>query len=221
MKEALMKCDEFKEATEFVILATPFADNGKEAVKTVSVKIGEKTKFKNKVYLYSLMETPEIFDPRKIHVPVKNGACITPVQYDPITFMPRKEILLSVNVEQELERKILHDLLDDILDNPKEYAVRGEKGIIVRGIFETIANGDNESNYEIGELNLDYDNPKFYSVMCLENKNIDGAIFLNVETKFIPTELKDEFLKIYADKLKNISVEDVDSFLNKHKKILL
>jgi len=217
MKEALMKCDEFKEATEFVILSTPFVDNGKNPIKTDTIKIGDNIKFKNRVYLYNIMQTPEMFDPKTMHVPVKNGACITPVQYDPITFIPRKQILLSVNVEQEMDRKATHDLLDDILDNPKEYSVKGERGILVRGIFETISNGETETNYDIGELNLDYNNPKFYSVMCLEEKVLDGSIFLNIETKFIPTELKDEFLKIYKDKLKNISVEEVDSFLNEHK----
>ena len=231
MKEALMKCDEFKEATELVILATPFVDNGKRPIKTDTIKIGDNVKFKNRVYLYNIMETPEMFDPKTLYVPVKNGACITPVQYDPITFMPHKQILLSVNVEQEMDRKATHDLLDDILDNPKEYRVKGMRGILVRGIFETIVNGETETDYDIGTINLDYNNPKYYSVTCLDNKVSGDSMTINIEMKFIPVELKEEFLeamklkddfsKTFGTGLNNISPKDVDSFLNEHKKILL
>jgi hypothetical protein len=39
--------------------------------------------------------------------------------------------------EQQL-RKQLHETLDKILDNPENYQVKGEKGVMVRGIFEEV-----------------------------------------------------------------------------------
>lgn len=217
MKDALMKCDEFKEATEFVILTSPFVDNDKnKVIKTDTIKISEGLKFKNRVYLYSIMQTPELFDPKTINLPVKNGACITPTLYNAITFAPFRKIIMDISTAEQMEKKAIHALLDDMLDNPKDYTPKGIRGIKVRGIFETIVTKETETDYDIGEVNLN--NPKFFSVACLESKTIGDEIFLNVETKYIPLYLKELFLNTFVDdKLKNITVKEIDDFLSTHK----
>jgi hypothetical protein len=44
----------------------------------------------------------------------------------------------NVNKTEEVKRKQLHETLDKILDNPELYQVKGEKGVMVRGIFEEV-----------------------------------------------------------------------------------
>jgi hypothetical protein len=42
----------------------------------------------------------------------------------------------GINKELTFKNDI-HKLLDDVLDNPEEYKVKGERGIMVRGVFKT------------------------------------------------------------------------------------
>jgi hypothetical protein len=134
-------------------------DENNNSIETKTYKVVPNQKFKGKCYLLSLALTPEMFDPKKIHEPVLYGACITPTIYNPETFEPKKKIVLEFSpeisqdktiyaygnpsmindiedtYEQQL-RKQLHETLDKILDNPELYQVKGEKGVMVRGIFE-------------------------------------------------------------------------------------
>jgi hypothetical protein len=44
---------------------------------------------------------------------------------------------LSLNTNGVLDgRRMIHDLLDKVLDNPKEYEAKGTRGIYIRGYFE-------------------------------------------------------------------------------------
>ena len=84
-------------------------------------------------------------NPDTLHTPVKDGACITPTVYNPETIKPIKKIVLEYSPERaqdglvdgEYELKMeMKDLLDKVLDNPYDYQVKGERGVIVRGVFE-------------------------------------------------------------------------------------
>jgi hypothetical protein len=160
--ERIKQCDEFSECDEIVIMKYPITlDENNNSIETKTYKVVPNQKFKGKCYLLSLALTPEMFDPKKIHEPVLDGACITPTIYNPETFEPKKKIVLEFSpeisqdktiyaygnpsmindiedtYEQQL-RKQLHETLDKILDNPELYQVKGEKGVMVRGIFELV-----------------------------------------------------------------------------------
>jgi hypothetical protein len=88
-----------------------------------------------------------MYDPNLLLKPVKNGAAIGPTIYDPMDFTPRKHILLTWNPEMAQDisginkeltfKNDIHKLLDDVLENPEEYRVKGAIGIMVRGVFKT------------------------------------------------------------------------------------
>ena len=159
-KKIIMNTDEFKECDSLEILEHPLVkDNNGEILTTSTVKLSDVMKFKGKCYLLSLALTPVMYDPNQLIKPVKNGAAMGPVIYDPMTFEPRKHILLTWTPEmaqdlfegtnnEETLRNDIHKLLDDVLDNPEEYQTKGFRGLLVRGLFEVIEDsGDTEVNH--------------------------------------------------------------------------
>ena len=126
-------------------------------------KYSEGIKYKGKCYLYSISLTPELYDPSKMLEPVKNGAAISPVIYNPMTFEPTKHILLtwspemaqdlSVTKDETTLRNDIHKLLDDVLDNPEEYRIKGTRHIMMRGVFEVTNEDINlEPNYLVNKF---------------------------------------------------------------------
>ena len=149
-KDRILQTEEFADCEELIIMKHPVNQNELGEVinpKMYKVSSEDKHTFKGKCYLLSLALTPEMYDPKKLHEPVLEGASITPVLYNPQTFEPKKKIVLEfspealqddVNSTEEVKRKQLHETLDKILDNPENYQVKGEKGVMVRGIFEEV-----------------------------------------------------------------------------------
>ena len=158
-KKIIMNTDEFKECDSLEILEHPLVkDKNGEILTTSTVKLSDVMTFKGKCYLLSLTLTPEMYDPIKAFEPVKNGASISPTVYDPMTFEPRKHILLTWSPEMAQDllgtnnegtlRNDIHKLLDDVLNNPEEYQTKGFRGVLVRGLFEVIEDGgDTEVNH--------------------------------------------------------------------------
>ena len=147
VKDELLKFDVFSECDDLEIVHYPTFKVGDDKVLSVQTyKYKEGMKFKGKGYLYSISLTPELYDPSKMLEPVKNGASISPTVYDPMTFEPRKHILLtwspemaqdlSVTKDETTLRNDIHKLLDDVLDNPEEYRMKGTRYITIRGVFE-------------------------------------------------------------------------------------
>ena len=163
-KHLIKDTDEFKECDSLEILEHPLVkDNNGEILTTSTVKLSDVMKFKGKCYLLSLALTPVMYDPNQLIKPVKNGAAMGPTIYDPMTFEPRKHILLTWTPEmaqdlfegtnnEETLRNDIHKLLDDVLDNPEEYKTKGFRGVYVRGLFEVIENGENT---EVKEYDID------------------------------------------------------------------
>jgi hypothetical protein len=162
VKDELLKFDVFSECDDLEIVHIPaFVLEDGKAVLAQSFKYEEGMKIKGKCYLYSISLTPEMYDPIKAFEPVKNGASISPTVYDPMTFEPRKHILLTWSPEmaQDLRgsndettlRNDIHKLLDDVLDNPEEYRTKGTRHVIIRGVFETVENKRREPSYLVGE----------------------------------------------------------------------
>ena len=153
-KDIIMNTDEFKECESLEIIEYPIVKsrNG-EGLTPYTIKLSDLMKFKGKCYLLSLNLTPEMYDPNQLLKPVKNGAAMGPTIYDPSTFEPRKHILLTWSPEMSQDisgvndeltlRNDIHKLLDDVLDNPEEYKTKGFRGVLVRGLFEFVEDGEN------------------------------------------------------------------------------
>jgi hypothetical protein len=146
-KDIIKKCDEFSGCDELIILTMPVAKgNNGEIYSAQTIKLSDLMKFKGRCYLLSLDLTPTMYNPNKLLTPVKNGAGISPTFYNPETFEPYKHIILTwspemaqdlsgVNPEDTLKNNI-RMLLDDVLANPAEYQIKGDRGVMIRGIFE-------------------------------------------------------------------------------------
>ena len=129
-KNIIKECDEFAKCDSLDILTMPLVKGKKDKIYTTeTINLSDLMEFKGRCYLLSLSLTPEMYDPSQLIKPVKNGAAIGPTMYDPLTFEPKKHILLSwipeitqdilgLDTEKE-QRQDIHKLLDDVLDNPE------------------------------------------------------------------------------------------------------
>ena len=162
VKDELLKFDVFSECDDLEIVHFPTFKVGEDKVLTTQIhKYSEGIKYKGKCYLYYISLTPEMYDPSKMLEPVKNGAAISPTIYNPKTFEPTKHILLtwspemaqdlSVTKDETTLRNDIHKLLDDVLDNPEEYRIKGTRHIMIRGVFEVTNEDVNlEPNFLVG-----------------------------------------------------------------------
>jgi hypothetical protein len=192
-KKIIMNTDEFKECDSLEILEHPLVkDKNGEILTTSTVKLSDVMTFKGKCYLLSLTLTPEMYDPIKAFEPVKNGASISPTVYDPMTFEPRKHILLTWSPEMAQDllgtnnegtlRNDIHKLLDDVLNNPEEYKTKGFRDILVRGLFEVIEDGgDTEVNHYYIDLKKNESDAKETNERLVnilkKNKELEDRIF--------------------------------------------
>lgn len=101
-------------------------------------------KYTGKVgYIYKVLFTPVIYDPKTLHNPVKDGCIFAPTIYDPATFTPTQSITLTWSPEfsqdinapertYEDDKQMIRDLLEKVLDNPEEYRPEGFRNCMVR-----------------------------------------------------------------------------------------
>lgn len=163
-KDMILQCEEFESVTELIIPDRPVFLIDGVGTTCETIKMVDNMKIRNRCYLYSISITPEIYDPTTMNHHVKNGASLTPIMYNLQTFIPYKEIRMSWSPElvqdvrgwgvpiqdQEIDlRQRLHQTLDDMLDNPHEYLLKGERGVIIRGIFDFELRGDENIKYNV------------------------------------------------------------------------
>lgn len=223
VKDELLKFDVFSECDDLEIVHYPTFKLGEDkTLTTQTFKYEEGIKFKGKCYLYSISLTPVMYNPNQLIKPVKNGAAIGPVVYDPITFEPRKHILLTwlpemvqdiynIDTEQE-QRQIIHKLLDDVFDNPKEYETKGKREVLIRGVFEVVNDERKfEPNYLVGSTQESDTFTGYY--MVTENES------LVIKTKRIPKTLNELFILNFTGdgKLKETTEEEINQFLEENK----
>jgi hypothetical protein len=239
--EDIKNTDEFIDCEELVVMKFPvtIVEDGKK-IENKTFKVADGQKFKGKCYLWSVSLTPEMFDYKKIYEPVLDGSSITPTLYDPLTFKPKKKIVMEFNPElsyedafgvyanpsmiedfhQEKEkdlRKELHDLLDRILDNPEDYQIKGDKGLIVRGFFEEVQTGKDIEKTDL--LGIENENPTHALVYFLEEDkkhSKDGEINLKLSSMSIPIELKDKYLEELGPKSIQVTREEIEEFVKRH-----
>jgi len=223
VKDELLKFDVFSECDDLEIVHYPTFKVGEYKVLTTQIhKYSEGIKYKGKCYLYNISLTPEMYDPSKMLEPVKNGAAISPAIYNPMTFEPTKHILLtwspemaqdlSVTKDETTLRNDIHKLLDDVLDNPEEYRMKGTRHIMIRGVFEIVNENRNfEPNFLVGTTQESDTFTGYY--MVTENESTV------IKTKQIPRRLKELFILNFTEdrKLKEITEEEINQFLENNK----
>jgi hypothetical protein len=227
LKDKLLECDEFKNLHSLRFVDTPTFRSGDEIYIVETYKLMDVSKFKGAGVILSIALTPEIYDPNILFKPVKDGAAITPAFYNPTNFEPYKRIILEFSPErmqdgisnhEEIIRQELHDLLDKVFDNPEDYRIKGERSVLVRGIFQ--------KEYDENQKPL-----SDYPLVAVEEQNIlvfylkqsepdeQGSINMALEKKLIPIKLKDKFMVKFEDKAKNLTLteEEIDKFLEENK----
>lgn len=225
LKEELLKCEEFMFCDDIIFMDLPTQIIEDTTYTSQTFKLYDDTKFKGKVYLYNLSLTPEVYDPNLLLNPVKNGAAIGPTMYDPIDFTPIKHILLTWNpemaqdmigVNKELTFKNdIHKLLDDVLENPEEYKVKGERKILLRGVCETVGRGESPS-FLVGE-SKEHDS---YMGFYLEPNGEDKDKTLTLKTKLIPKKLKNKFIEKFTKnrEITTATTEEIENFIKENSK---
>jgi hypothetical protein len=90
-------------------------------------------------YVYQIIFTPKMYDPKTIHNAVKDGCTITPMFYNPETFTPYKKVIIEYTPEYTEEiftaadmKQHLRDKLEQILTNPDDYTPEGMRGVMIR-----------------------------------------------------------------------------------------
>ena len=227
LKDKLLECDEFKNLHSLRFVDTPTFIAGGQPYVVETYKLTDVIKFNGVGVLLSIALTPEMYDPNVLIKPVKDGAAISPTFYNPTNFEPYKRIVLEFSPErmqdgitnhEEIVRQELHDLLDKVLDNPEDYRVKGERAVLVRGIFQQ-ENDDNQK--PLSEYPLIASEEQNIPVFYLEKSEPDekGNIDVKIQRKLIPLNLKDKFMENFEDKAKNLTLteEEIDKFLEENK----
>ena len=230
-KNIIKECDEFYKCDSLDILTMPLVKGKKDKIYTTeTIKLSDLMEFKGRCYLLSLSLTPEMYDPSQLIKPVKNGAAIGPTMYDPLTFEPKKHILLSwipeitqdilgLDTEKE-QRQVIHKLLDDVLDNPEEYKTKGTRHVLVRGLFEVVDKYDGSevvtNHYDV-DLTANKPDDVGYTVYYLEQNVVKpGEIKLEIKKRVIPPHLKEKFISDVGVDPAKITEKMIDEFLEKN-----
>jgi hypothetical protein len=95
-------------------------------------------------YMYQILFSPKMYDPTTwVKEPVKDGCTFGPLWYDPQTFEPRRQIVLTFNPtfpqdlenkedQEEVMKQTLRDKLEQVLTNPKDYMPKGFRACMLR-----------------------------------------------------------------------------------------
>jgi hypothetical protein len=227
-KNIIKECDEFYKCDSLDILTMPLVKGKNDKIYTTeTIKLSDLMEFKGRCYLLSLSLTPEMYDPSQLIKPVKYGAAMGPTMYDPLTFEPRKHILLtwSPEITQDIlgldtekeQRQVIHKLLDDVLDNPEEYKTKGTRHVLVRGLFEVVDKYDGSevvtNHYDV-DLTANKREDVGYIVYYVEQNVVKpGEIKLEIKKRVIPPHLKDKFISEFGVEPAKITEKMIDDFL--------
>ena len=148
-KDQLLKCEEFKDVEELIIIDHPSLSLGTKYeanMHSKTAKLGDNIKIKGTVYLYSISLTPEIYEPYLNFSQFKENALVTPIMYNYKDFTPYKYFMIKWAPESAQDihginhapalRKSLHDKLDELIDDEEKYRIKGERGVMIRGVFD-------------------------------------------------------------------------------------
>jgi len=161
IEKELKKTDEFKNCELKIInnpiLKTESLDSSKknlliEKLNEYNTKIldcesvlctDKEYKFENKVYLLSIATTPEFYNSQMSNEPVKDRASVTPPIFNFLDFTSYRIFNIEID-EHDLKKnkkQIIKDskkLIEKVINNLDEYSLKGERKIMIRGVFEKI-----------------------------------------------------------------------------------
>lgn len=117
------------------------AEDGEQAVVAQTHKLVDNDiLYEGKTaYVYQIMFSPKMYDPKTIHEPVKDGCILTPLVYNPTTFTPKRKIVIEYSPEYTNEiltdedmKQHLRGKLEKVLANPGEYQAEGFRACLLR-----------------------------------------------------------------------------------------
>jgi hypothetical protein len=143
VEEELIKHFGFERITWMNLPAGLTEDGNPIVAKTIKIHDTDNPDYADKVgYLYKVLFTPLVYDPNSLHQPIKDGCVITPVIYNPISFLPKRSVTIEWSPEfpqdidnpvtWEDQKKMLHDKLETILENPDLFLPEGYRACLVR-----------------------------------------------------------------------------------------
>jgi hypothetical protein len=121
-------------------------EDGKEAIvaKTIKLDDEENPTYEGKTaYVYQILFSPKMYDPKTVHSPVKDGCTFGPLLYNPENFEPSRSITITFSPtypqdidskedQDEVMKQSLHDKLEKVLANPEEYMHEGFRACMLR-----------------------------------------------------------------------------------------
>lgn len=148
IKEQILMCDEFKDVKELEIIQEPYllSTNNNIKKQTQTFIISNDAKFTGKLTLYSLGLGPEVFNPNEHFKAVKNGAYIWQF-YNPNDWELKQKFCIEISKEKLQDgasgtikgvtyKQEMIKLFEDMLNSSEEYMIKGDRSVILRGIFE-------------------------------------------------------------------------------------
>jgi hypothetical protein len=117
-------------------------EDGKEAIVAKTHKLVDEdyeTYEGKTAYMYQILFSPTMYDPKTVHDAVKDGCVMTPTVYNPETFVPSKKIVLQYCPEFTTEiltdedmKQHLRGQLEKVLANPEDYMPKGFRACMLR-----------------------------------------------------------------------------------------
>ena len=94
-------------------------------------------------YVYQILFSPKMYDPKTIHSPVKDGCTFGPLLYNPETFEPSRSITITFSPtypqdidgkkdQNEVMKQSLRDKLEKVLTSPEEYMPEAFRACMLR-----------------------------------------------------------------------------------------
>jgi hypothetical protein len=121
-------------------------EDGKQAIvaKTHKLVDSDYETYEGKTaYVYQIMFSPKMYDPKTIHSPVKDGCTFGPLLYNPENFEPSRSITITFSPtypqdidnkedQDEVMKQSLHDKLEKVLANPEDYMPEAFRACMLR-----------------------------------------------------------------------------------------
>ena len=94
-------------------------------------------------YVYQILFTPKMYDPKTVYTPVKDGCTFGPLIYNPENFEPSRSITLTFNPtfpqdidstedQDEIMKQSLRDKLEKVLTSPEDYMPEAFRACMLR-----------------------------------------------------------------------------------------
>ena len=127
-------------------IPTGMTEDGKEAIvaKTYKLVDDEVTIYDGKTaYVYMIVFSPKVYDPKTVHQPVKDGCTFGPLLYNPENFEPSRTITLTFNPtfpqdidskedQDEMMKQSLRSKLEKVLSDPESYMPEANRVALIR-----------------------------------------------------------------------------------------